>query len=253
MQTLVVHGQRLEAAWWGPDDATALPLVLLHEGLGSVAQWRDFPAALAARTGRRVLAYSRSGHGRSDPPPAAHTARFMHDEAARLPAILDAAGIDAAVLFGHSDGGSIALMAAAHQPARVAALLLEAPHVFVEEISLRRIAHTTALYRAGDLRARLARYHADVDAAFHGWSDVWLSPAFRDWNLEEYLPHVTCPLLLVQGENDEYGTLRQIETIAAHAAGPVEQLVLPACGHAPHRDQPDEVLARAAAFLSRVR
>jgi pimeloyl-ACP methyl ester carboxylesterase len=241
----------MEAAWWGPPVSSCAPIVLLHEGLGSVAMWRDFPTAIAERTGRRVMAYSRYGHGASDAPPAPHTVRFMHDEAQLLPEVLDAAGIAEAVLLGHSDGGSIALIAAAEFPRRVQALILEAPHVFVEEVSVRSIARMQRLYADADLRERLGRYHADVDTAFRGWNDVWLDPAFRDWNLEEYLPRICCPVLLIQGEDDEYGTIAQVDAIARQVSGTVERLVLPACGHSPHRDQPDRVLDAIERFVER--
>jgi pimeloyl-ACP methyl ester carboxylesterase len=226
-------------------------MVLLHEGLGSVAMWRGFPAAVAQRTGRRVMAYSRYGHGASDPPPAPHTVRFMHDEAHLLPTVLDAADVATAILLGHSDGGSIALIAAAEFPKRVQALILEAPHVFVEEVSLRSIERMQRLYAGADLRERLGRYHANVDTAFHGWNDVWLDPAFRDWNLEEYLPRISCPVLLIQGEDDEYGSIAQVDAIARGVSGTVERLVLPACGHSPHRDQPDRVLDAIERFVER--
>ena len=197
-----------------------------------------------------MLAYSRFGHGASDPPPAPHTIEFIHDEARLLPVVLDAAGIDRALLLGHSDGGSIALIYAAEHPDRVDALMLEAPHVFVEDISVATTARTTESYRLGDLRERLARHHRDVDVAFAGWSDVWLDPAFRTWNLEMFLPHISCPVLLVQGEQDEYGTLKQLDAIERQVRGPVTRLVLPLCGHSPHRDQPDLVLNAVTAFAS---
>jgi pimeloyl-ACP methyl ester carboxylesterase len=252
---LVIDALTLEARWWEPLVVTRTmePIVLMHEGLGSVSMWRDFPAALARRTGRRVMAYSRFGHGRSDRPAQPHTVTFMHEEAALLPRILDEAQISRAVLFGHSDGGSIALVAAAQSPARATALVLEAPHVFVEDISVASIERTTASYEAGDLRARLARHHADVDAAFRGWSDVWLDPEFRAWNLEAFLPRIPCPTLLIQGEQDEYGTLKQVEAIARQVAHPVETLILPQCGHSPHRDQPEAVLEGVSRFLSTTR
>jgi pimeloyl-ACP methyl ester carboxylesterase len=246
---LVVGRRRLEAVWWGPPSSTAAPIVLLHEGLGSVSLWRDFPEALAAAH-RRIMAYSRFGHGSSDAPSHPHAIDFMHEEARLLPEILDAAGISRAILFGHSDGASIAIIAAAEHAARVQALVLEAPHVFVEDISIASIARTTAAFKQGDLRWRLARHHDDVDQAFYGWSDVWLDPAFRTWNLEAFLPYITCPLLLIQGEQDEYGTLKQIDAIARQARGPVDRLVLADCGHSPHRDQPEAVLARTAAFIA---
>jgi pimeloyl-ACP methyl ester carboxylesterase len=200
-----------------------------------------------------VLAYSRFGHGQSDRPEEPHTTAFMHEEAALVPRILDEAKIERAVLFGHSDGGSIALIAAAQSPARVAALILEAPHVFVEDVSIASIEQTTASYETGDLRARLARHHADVDAAFRGWSDVWRNPAFRAWNLEAFLPLISCPALMIQGEQDEYGTLRQVEAIGRQLTGPVEMLILPQCGHSPHRDRPDAVLDAVSRFLSSTR
>ena len=174
----------------------------------------------------------------------------MHDEARQLAPVLDAAGIDRAILFGHSDGGSIALIAAAEMPARIQALVLEAPHVFVEDISLDSIERTTRAFKEGMLRSMMARHHKNVDVAFYGWSDVWLHPDFRTWNLEAYLPRLSCPVLLIQGEHDEYGTLRQIEAIAAQVSGPVERLVLPRCGHSPHRDQRQRVIGVVTAFVT---
>jgi pimeloyl-ACP methyl ester carboxylesterase len=177
----------------------------------------------------------------------------MHEEAQDwLPAVLDAAHVDRAVIVGHSDGASIALIFAATFPARVAALVLEAPHVFVEDLSVRSIEAMKRLYQTSDLRARLQKHHANVDAAFHGWNDVWLHPEFRHWNLEAFLPHIMCPTLLIQGEDDEYGTLRQIEAIRRAVAGPCEELVLRRCGHSPHRDQTAAVIESIASFLSRV-
>lgn len=198
------------------------------------------------------MAYSRFGHGRSDTPAAVHTTRFMHDEARLLPTILDSAGIERAVLLGHSDGASIALIAAAECPERVAALMLEAPHVFVEDVSVASIARTTAAFHDGRLRTLLSPHHQNVDAAFHGWSDVWLDPDFLAWNLEEYLPQITCPVLLIQGDADEYGTLRQIEAIERQVGGPVERLVLASCGHSPHRDQQAQVVTAMTAFAQQL-
>jgi pimeloyl-ACP methyl ester carboxylesterase len=239
---LLVQGRAIEAQWWGPPLTERVPIVLLHEGLGSVAMWRDFPQALAERTDRRVLAYSRFGHGESDPPATAHTIDFMHDEARMLPEVLEAAGVRTAILFGHSDGGSIALIAAAESPSLVSALVLEAPHVFVEKESLTSIARMKRHWETSNLRERLARYHRDVDVAFHGWNDVWLDPQFRSWNLESYLPRVTCPALLIQGDLDEYGTLNQIDAIERQFGGPTRRLILKEAGHSPHRDHPQAVL-----------
>lgn len=250
---LLVHGRCLEYRRWPPPaPSIAAPVLLLHEGLGSVGLWRDFPAALASRTGRAVAAYSRLGHGASDPRGAALPVRFMHDEAERtVPAVLDGLAVERAVLFGHSDGGSMALLAAAAFPHRVAALILEAPHVFVEPISIASIARMRDVYDTTGLRQRLARHHGDnVDEAFRGWNDVWLDPEFLAWNIEEALPRVTCPVLVIQGDADEYGTARQMEAIAAGVTGAVETHLLADCGHSPHRDQPARVLDLAAAFLA---
>ncbi len=242
-----VRGLTIEARVW---EGGAPPLVLLHEGLGSVSLWRDFPERLAQQTGRGVFAYSRAGHGASDPPATPHTTNFMHDEAREwLPAVLDASKIDEAILVGHSDGASIALIFAATYPERVRSLVLEAPHVFVEDISIASIERMRTLYETTDLRGKLARHHANVDVMFRGWNDVWLDPAFRDWNLQAYLPQITCPVLLVQGEQDEYGTVHQIYSIEAAVAGPRSTLRLPDCGHSPHRDQPQKVLAAIEQFI----
>ena len=247
----LIQGRTIELEWWGPRVSDHSPIVLLHEGLGSVAMWRDVPAMIAERTDRRVMAYSRFGHGQSDPPLSPRTVRFMHDEAALLPELFDIAGISSAILLGHSDGGSIALISAAEFPTLVKGLILEAPHVVVEDISIKRIERMRRHYRDTNLRERLGRFHANVDVAFHGWNDVWLDPAFRSWNLREFLPRVGCPALLIQGELDEYGTLEQVETIAENVAGPVDQLILPECGHSPHRDCREQVLSAIERFVSR--
>lgn len=245
-----MQGRAIEAQWWGRALSERLPIVLLHEGLGSVAMWRDFPQTLADHTDRRVLAYSRFGHGQSDPPAMAHTVSFMHDEARLLPEVLDEAGIGRAILLGHSDGGSIALIAAAESPLRVAALVLEAAHVFVEDVSLTSIVRMKRHWDTTNLRDRLARYHRDVDVAFHGWSDVWLEPAFRNWNLEAFLPRISCPALLIQGDLDEYGTLRQIDAIDRQLAGPTTRLILKETGHSPHRDRPQDVVQAIATLIA---
>lgn len=242
----------IERTWW--NDAArenADPIVLLHEGLGCVSLWRDFPEQLARATDRAVFAYSRAGHGASAPPATPNTTRFMHEEALdRLPAILAEEGIERTTLLGHSDGGSIALIFAATYPTRLSALILEAAHVFVEDVSIASIERIKREYATTDLRRRLAKHHSDVDAAFHGWNDVWLSPEFRDWNLEEYLPGVTAPTLVIQGEDDEYGTLRQVDAIARQIRGRVETLILPNCGHSPHRDRRDAVLSAITRFVA---
>jgi pimeloyl-ACP methyl ester carboxylesterase len=251
IQRIVAREHTLEGRWWNEAARdVADPIVLLHEGLGSVSLWRDFPDKLARVTGRAVFAYSRAGHGTSDPPAMPRTARFMHEEAIDwLPEVLDYAGIERAALLGHSDGGSIALVFAATYPTRTSALILEAAHVLVEDVSIASIERMKREYDNTDLRQRLGKYHAHVDAAFHGWNDVWLSREFRDWSLEEYLPAVIAPTLVIQGDSDQYGTLRQVETIAGHIAGPVKTLILPECGHAPHLEQPGTTIEAIQKFL----
>jgi pimeloyl-ACP methyl ester carboxylesterase len=227
--------------------------VFLHEGLGSVALWRDFPAKVAAATGAPALVYSRYGYGASQPLAAPRGVDYMHREALEtLPALRTALGLDDVVLFGHSDGASIALIHAGSGHWRVRALILEAPHVLVEEISVASIAAARAAYAETDLRRRLERYHDDVDGAFRGWNDIWLAPEFRGWSIEEFLPGVRCPVLAIQGADDEYGTLDQIDRVARGVAGDVERLVLPECRHSPHRDQAAAVLAAVAAFVARL-
>lgn len=226
------------------------PLVFLHEGLGSLGLWRDFPRRVAAATGGpTTLVYSRPGYGRSAPAALPRPVSYMHDEALEtLPALLAEVGIERPVLVGHSDGASIALIhAGAGLP--VDALVLVAPHVFVEERSIEGIRAARAAYHAGDLRTRLARHHEHVDVAFLGWNDVWSSPAFRTWDITSSLAAISCPVLLVQAEDDPYGTAAQLDAIEDGVAGPVERLVLPGRTHSPHLDQPEVVVAGIARFL----
>jgi pimeloyl-ACP methyl ester carboxylesterase len=239
-----------------PGDAAHPPLVFLHEGLGSAELWRDFPDRLAARLGARALVYTRFGYGHSDGLKGRRTPQFMHEEALTvLPALLEATGIEAPLLVGHSDGASIALIHAARGERPVAGLALLAPHVFVEPVCLESIAKIRDAYlasasAAGGLRSRLAKYHARVDDAFLGWADTWLAPDFRSWNIEDLVGAVAAPMLLIQGCDDEYGTLAQLDRIEARAAGPVSRLVLDACGHAPYRDCEGAVLDAIAAFAA---
>jgi pimeloyl-ACP methyl ester carboxylesterase/ribosomal protein S18 acetylase RimI-like enzyme len=244
--TITVRGGALELLDLpGAPDQPAL--VLLHEGLGSVGLWRGFPDMLHGATGRRTVAFSRHGHGQSDPPPGARTPSFMHEEALELlPELLEALGIDAPVLVGHSDGASIALIHAAHHP--VTAVVAIAPHVFVEEICLEEIRNARDAYTSGELRERLVRHHRDPDAAFFGWNDVWLDPAFPTWDITDELPHITCPLLLIQGERDQYGTMAQLDAIEQRAAGPVQRVHLD-CQHSPPTELPDETAAAIARFV----
>ena len=230
-----------------PGDPARAPLLFLHEGLGSVGLWRGFPERVAAATGRRTVAYSRLGHGWSDPPPAPRTPRFMHEEAATVvPTLRAGLGLGRTVLVGHSDGASIALLHAAS--ADLAGLVVLAPHVFVEELGLREIRVARDRFAHGDLRARMARHHRDPAAAFGNWNDVWLDPAFRSWDLRPELPAITCPVLAVQGTADPYGTPAHVEAIRDLAAGPVELLLLPG-GHAPHLEHPELVTAALTRFL----
>jgi pimeloyl-ACP methyl ester carboxylesterase len=227
------------------------PLVFLHEGLGCAALWRDFPDKVARELGAPALVYSRFGYGQSAGLEGPRTPRFMHEEALEvLPALLERCGISRPLLIGHSDGASIALIHAGSAERPVAGLVLMAPHIMVEPISLESIARIRAIYAEGPLRARLARYHAHVDDAFRGWADIWLDPAFRDWSLEREARALSIPALLIQGRDDEYGTLAQIDRIAELAPGPIERLVLANCGHAPHRDQEAAVLAAIVGFAA---
>jgi pimeloyl-ACP methyl ester carboxylesterase len=232
---LQVNGVELETAWCGPGPQDAPTIVLLHEGLGCVALWRDFPQAVADATGCGVFSYSRAGYGQSDPVSLPRPLSYMHDEAARLPAVLDAGKITRALVLGHSDGASIAAIAAgSHYDARVRGLVLIAPHFFVEALSIAGIAAAKVAYDEGDLRKRLARFHRDVDVAFRGWNDAWLDPAFRSWRIDEYLPHIRLPILVVQGSDDEYGSIEQVRAVQELAYGPVETLLLTGVGHQPH-------------------
>lgn len=231
-----------------PGASAESPLVLLHEGLGSVGLWRGLPNALNRATGRRTIAFSRFGHGRSSPPPGPRTPAFFHEEALDvLPELLAQLEVREPVLIGHSDGASIALIHAAHH--RVSALVLLAPHVFVEEVTVSAIRDTREQFLAGGLRERMARYHENPDAAFWGWCDVWLDPAFRAWTLDYEASRLTVPTLLIQGADDPYGSLAQLDRIAAHARAPIRRLVLPG-GHSPHLDHPQRVLEAIADFVS---
>lgn len=247
---------RIEHRWIARERTAAPLVVFLHEGLGSLAMWKDFPLRLCEATLCRGLVYSRPGYGRSTPRGAGErwAADFMHRQAWEvLPALLGALGIEAQErppwLFGHSDGGSIALLYAARWPGQVAGLVVAAPHILVEDLSVASIEKARSAYLETDLRQRLARYHDDPDSAFWGWNRVWLDAAFRSWSIEDEIAPIRCPLLAVQGLDDEYGTLAQVRGIAARL--PQTQLLeLPACGHSPHRDQPQALIAAASAFIT---
>ncbi len=239
-----VGGRRLEYQWLGPAAEDALTLVFLHEGLGCVGLWKEFPQRVAQASGCGVLVYSRLGYGASDPVKPPRPLNYMHDEGLRvLPALLDAAGVRRAVLVGHSDGGSIALIytggGSGRSDPRIKGLVLMAPHVFVEPLSLSSIHNSKIAYTEGDLRDRLRPYHGgNVDGAFWGWNRAWLDPAFVTWNIEAYLPQIEVPVLLVQGVDDEYGSDRQLQAIASQLGGTVDTLRFEHCGHSPFRDQP---------------
>lgn len=229
-------------------------LVFLHEGLGCVSRWRDFPAAVAAATGCPAVIYSRAGYGKSDPLPRPWRTTFMDEEArGPLPDLLAAEGIEDAILIGHSDGASISLIYAGSIGARVRALVALAPHVFVEDLCVTAIEALRRDYldEATEVRKKLARHHADVDGAFLGWAGVWLHPEFRRWDRRSLLPGVKVPVLVIQGEDDEYGTSAQVEAVVRGVAGPSEALMLPACGHVPQRDRREETLAAIVGFVGR--
>ncbi|MFS8084879.1 MAG: alpha/beta fold hydrolase [Acidobacteriota bacterium] len=252
MPHIQITDHSLEYEWFGPRPDEALTLVFLHEGLGCVAMWKDFPKRVAEQTGCGALVYSRAGYGKSDACALPRPVRFMHDEALNiLPQVLEAFEIREAIPVGHSDGGSIALIhAGGSKDARVRGLALLAPHVFVEEPGLESIRRIAENYRTGNLRPRLQRYHGkNVDVAFWGWNDVWLNPEFRLWNIEEYLPQIRVPVLLIQGADDQYGTVAQIEAIERGVDGPVQKVILRNCGHSPHLDQPEQTLEAIEKFV----
>ncbi|MFD2270232.1 alpha/beta fold hydrolase [Undibacterium arcticum] len=249
---------RLEYQWLNAEMTDAPLIVFLHEGLGSLSMWKNYPQQLCDTAQCRGLVYSRYGYGNSTPRP--HDEKkwpvdYMQQQALDvLPALLQAVGVDAAAdkpwLFGHSDGASIALIYAASYPAALAGAIVLAPHVFVEDISIHGIEQARAAYLQTDLQQRLARYHADPDSAFWGWNDIWLAPDFRGWNIETLLPEIRCPVLALQGYDDEYGTMAQLDGIARRVPQ-AELLKLAACGHSPQRDQGAAVTAAATAFMAR--
>jgi len=251
---VVAAGKRLEATAYGPAPGSAPMIVMLHEGLGCVALWRDFPRKLAAATGWGVFVYSRAGYGQSDPVELPRPLEYMSQEAMlSLPEVLDASGFRRGVLLGHSDGASIAaIYAGEHADVRVEGLVLMAPHVFAEAPGLASIAEAKEAYARGELRTKLARYHADVDSAFCGWNGAWLDPKFKAWNIEPSVARWRVPALLIQGADDQYGTVAQIRAIEAKAPTPVESVVLADCRHSPQFDQPQATLNAVAAFCRRI-
>jgi len=254
LQLLTIQGRQLEyvrlpSAHPRPD---APPIVFLHEGLGSLAMWRDFPQRIADATGCEAIVYSRYGYGRSTPLAAPRAVRYMHDEALlALPELLDKLAVERSILFGHSDGGSIALIHAGGADRALAGVIAMAPHVMVEDITVKGIAEAEVAWQTTDLRQRLGRYHQDVEATFRGWNDTWLRPDFRSWNIEPYLPAIACPILAIQGEDDEYATMEQIDRIALQSKD-VDLVKLADCRHSPHKDQPAAVIDAVAEFVARI-
>jgi pimeloyl-ACP methyl ester carboxylesterase len=249
MPTVRAAGRSLAYEWIG--NPSKSPLVFLHEGLGSIRQWRDFPAKLAEATGCRALVYDRYGYGQSDVlAEPRRTVRFMHDEALiALPALLSELRIQNPILVGHSDGASIALIHAGAGHA-VRGVLAMAPHVFIEPLCLSSIVKAAQAFETTDLEKKLGRYHRNARKTFYGWADVWLDPQFKGWDIRaDYLPGVRCPVLAIQGHDDEYGTMAQLDEIARRVSGRCELLKLDNCGHAPFRDQPEAVLAKSRSFV----
>jgi pimeloyl-ACP methyl ester carboxylesterase len=243
-----LHYQRIEG------EAGKPALVFLHEGLGSIRQWRDFPAKLCAATGCTGFVYDRYGYGQSEVlAEPRRTVRFMHDEALiALPELLTAASLKDPILIGHSDGASIALIHAGAGHA-VRAVVAMAPHVFIEPICISSIRKATETFETTDLPARLGRYHKDARKTFYGWADVWLDPQFEGWDIRaDYLPGVRCPVLAIQGRDDEYGTMEQLEEIKRRVSGPCERVKLENCGHAPYRDQAESVLEKVETFINQL-
>jgi pimeloyl-ACP methyl ester carboxylesterase len=245
---VVIDGKRLETLRYVSSESSAT-IVMLHEGLGSVAMWRDFPEQLAQLTGCSVLLYSRYGHGKSQRLSEKRTVEFMHHEAkVVLPQLLDHFQIRRPIVLGHSDGGSIALIYAGTRPQAVRALILEAPHVFLEDVCTQSIQRISELYETTQLATSLRRYHDHADEMFWGWTEIWLRPDFRSWNIETYLEAIACRVLVIQGEQDEYGTVAQVQAISTRVRG-AESVLIPNCGHAPHRDQTEITLEAISHFI----
>lgn len=250
MQDILVNGSALRSSQ-SVSLANRPTLVFLHDSLGSIELWRDFPAALAEATQCNTLVYDRQGYGKSGPFTSPRAVNYLEQEAEVLAQILAACGIHEAILFGHSDGGSIALLAAAKHPARIRGVITEGAHIFVEDITLAGIREAVEAYRTTNLPTRLQKYHGEkTEAVFWAWADTWLRDDYRHWNIEAFLPRITCPVLVMQGEQDEYGTLAQVAGIVQQVAGEAHQLIIPGSGHTPHREAREVVLHRAAAFIN---
>lgn len=253
-KSLEIGGARLECLCVGPSPEDAPTIVMLHEGLGSVGLWRDFPRKLTEATGHGVFAFSRRGYGRSDPAALPRPIDYMTREAIDvLPGVLQAIGARSVILLGHSDGATIAsIYAGSVEDHRVRGLILMAPHFFAEPSGLRAIAEAKAAYEGGDLKARLAKHHGDVDNAFNGWCDAWLDPAFRDWNVEEAIAYIRVPVLALQGVDDQYGTVAQIDALRHQIYSPLDVEILADCRHSPFIEQPDKTLTAVKDFVARL-
>jgi pimeloyl-ACP methyl ester carboxylesterase len=251
---LTIGTSDLEYRMIGPAPADAPTIVMLHEGLGSAALWGDFPDKLQAATGAGVFIYSRAGYGASTPVQLPRAVDYMHTEALQvLPKLLDQIGFRRGLLLGHSDGASIAaIYAGSHQDHRVEGVVMIAPHFIVEDISVASIAKIRTAYETSGLKAKLARWHSDVDNAFYGWNDAWLDPAFRNWDISEYLAYIRVPVAILQGVNDEYGTMRQIEIAQEECYCPVDVTEIPGAGHQPHREAPGATLDAVEEFANAV-
>ena len=248
---LTAADRRLEYRWIEPTARDRPVLVFLHEGLGSIAQWKSFPDVVAKATGCGALIYSRYGFGQSDPLAEPRDVDYLaHEALVVLPEVLAERGIVDPILIGHSDGATIALLYASDPRWSTRATVIEAPHVFVEDVGLTGIECAREAYRDGDLRRRLGKYHRDVDAMFDGWAETWLRPEFRAWNMESRLPGVRCPVLLIQGLDDPYGSMAQVDAITRQVSGPVTVLLLPECAHAPHVEREHEVCEAMVRFIA---
>jgi pimeloyl-ACP methyl ester carboxylesterase len=252
--TITIGSSDLEYRMIGPAPDDAPTIVMLHEGLGSAGLWGDFPEKLQAATATGVFAYSRAGYGASSPAQLPRPLDYMHVEALEvLPKILDAIGFRRGLLLGHSDGASIAaIYAGGVQDHRIRGLALIAPHFIVEDISVQSIAEIKTVYQTTDLRSKLARWHKDVDNAFYGWNDAWLNPKFRDWDISEYLAYIRVPVAIVQGADDHYGTIRQVEIAEQECYCPVDVSIITGAGHSPHREAPEATLNAIAEFAGRI-
>ena len=248
---LVIDGRHMEGAWWGPSPDVAPTLVLLHEGLGCVELWRDFPERLQAATGCGVFAYSRFGYGRSDSVTLPRPMTYMHEAALKiLPKVLDQIGVRQAITVGHSDGGSIAAIhAGGTRDKRLTGVVMMAAHFFVEELNIASIAQIKTAYETTDLRTKMARYHDDVDGAFHGWNGAWLDPRFRAFDIVRYLEAIQVPILGLQGEDDPYGSDAQLQVLQRHVGVPAEIWEIPDARHSPHLEAKDDTIATIVAFI----